>query len=41
LHQTATGAISLGIIALLLEKKIIVPNSVLIFDEPEVNLHPA
>lgn len=41
LHQTATGAISLGMIALLLDKNIIVPNSVLIFDEPEVNLHPA
>jgi len=41
LHQSATGSISLGIISLLLEKKIIVPNSVLIIDEPEVNLHPA
>jgi predicted ATP-dependent endonuclease of OLD family len=41
LNQTATGATSLGIIALLLDKQIIVPNSVLIFDEPEVNLHPA
>lgn len=41
LHHTATGATSLGIIALLLEKNVIVPNSVLIFDEPEVNLHPA
>ncbi len=41
LHQTATGAISLGIISLLLDKNIVVPNSVLIFDEPEVNLHPA
>jgi len=41
LHQSATGAVSLGIIALLLDKKAIVPNSVLIFDEPEVNLHPA
>ncbi len=41
LHQTATGAVSLGIIALLIDKHIIVPNSILIFDEPEVNLHPA
>ncbi|WP_299808140.1 AAA family ATPase [uncultured Shewanella sp.] len=41
LHHTATGAVSLGVIALLLEKNVIVPNSVLIFDEPEVNLHPA
>jgi hypothetical protein len=41
LHQAATGATALGIIALLLEKGAIVPNSVLIFDEPEVNLHPA
>jgi predicted ATP-dependent endonuclease of OLD family len=41
LNQTATGATALGIIALLLDKHIIVPNSVLIFDEPEVNLHPA
>jgi predicted ATPase len=41
LHQTATGVVSLGVIALLLDKNIIVPNSVLIIDEPEVNLHPA
>lgn len=41
LHHTATGAVSLGVIALLLDKNVIVPNSVLIFDEPEVNLHPA
>lgn len=41
LNQTATGATALGIVALLLDKNIIVPNSVLIFDEPEVNLHPA
>jgi predicted ATPase len=41
LNQMATGATSLGIIALMLDKNIIVPNSVLIFDEPEVNLHPA
>ncbi|NOQ13004.1 MAG: AAA family ATPase [Methyloprofundus sp.] len=41
LHQAASGSISLGIIALLLGKNIIVPNSVLIIDEPEINLHPA
>jgi predicted ATP-binding protein involved in virulence len=41
MNQTATGTTALGIIALLLDKNIIVPNSVLIFDEPEVNLHPA
>ncbi len=41
LHHTATGVVSLGVIALLIDKHVIVPNSVLIFDEPEVNLHPA
>jgi predicted ATPase len=41
LHQSATGAVSLGIISLLLDKNIIVSNSILIIDEPEVNLHPA
>ncbi|MGK0448247.1 MAG: putative ATPase [Polaribacter sp.] len=41
LHHAATGAVSLGIIALLIDKNVIVPNSILIFDEPEVNLHPA
>jgi len=41
LHHTATGTVSLGIISLLIDKQVIVPNSVLIFDEPEVNLHPA
>lgn len=41
LHQTATGVVALGMIALLIDKHIIVPNSILIFDEPEVNLHPA
>jgi predicted ATPase len=41
LNQTASGTTSLGLISLLLEKNVIVPNSVLIMDEPEVNLHPA
>jgi len=41
LHQEASGSIALGIISLLLDKGIIAPNSILIFDEPEVNLHPA
>jgi predicted ATPase len=41
LHKTASGTTALGIVALLLDKLVIVPNSVLIFDEPEVNLHPA
>ncbi len=40
LNQTASGTTSLGLISLLLEKNVIVPNSVLIMDEPEVNLHP-
>lgn len=41
INHTASGTTALGTIALLLDKNIVVPNSVLIFDEPEVNLHPA
>lgn len=41
LSQTASGTISLGLISLLLEKNVIVPNCVLIMDEPEGSLHPA
>lgn len=41
LPMTATGIVQLGMLALLIEKKILDKNSVLFIDEPETNLHPA
>ena len=41
LPMTATGIVQLGILALLIEKKILDKDSVLFIDEPETNLHPA
>ena len=41
INQVSSGTKSLGMIGLLLDKYAIVPNSILIFDEPEINLHPA
>ena len=41
LPMTATGIVQLGMLALLIEKKVLDKNSVLFIDEPETNLHPA
>ena len=41
LPMMSTGIVQLAIIALLIEKKVLDKNSVLIIDEPETNLHPA
>ena len=41
LHITATGVTQLGMLALLIEKKILDKGTVLFIDEPETNLHPA
>ena len=41
LHITATGVAQLGMLALLIEKKILDKGTVLFIDEPETNLHPA
>ena len=38
---TATGVINLGILALLIERKILDKNSFVFVDEPEAHLHPA
>ena len=38
--STATGAINLGVLALLIEKRIIDKGAFLFIDEPESNLHP-
>ena len=40
LPLTATGAVNLGILALLIERKIIDKGAFLFIDEPESNLHP-
>lgn len=40
LNSTATGITNLGIIALLMERKVIAKGSYLFIDEPEANLHP-
>ena len=40
IKNTATGIKSFGILMILLKKKWILNNSVLILDEPEVHLHP-
>ena len=41
LHLTAMGVINIGIIALLMEKKILDRGVFLFIDEPEAHLHPA
>ena len=41
LPVTATGIVQLGLLALLIEKKILDKGSILFIDEPETNLHPA
>lgn len=41
LQVTATGVTSIGIIGLLIERKLINEQTVLFIDEPESNLHPA
>ena len=38
---TATGVVQLGLLALLIEKKVLDKGTVLFIDEPETNLHPA
>lgn len=40
LNATASGIVNLGIIGMLLEKRVLVSQGVLFIDEPEVNLHP-
>ena len=40
LSMTSTGVVQLGLIALLIERKILNKDSVLFIDEPETNLHP-
>ncbi len=41
LALTATGVVNLGILALLIERKILDNNSFVFIDEPETHLHPA
>ena len=41
LQVTAMGVVNLGILALLIERKILVKDSFLFIDEPEAHLHPA
>jgi len=41
LSVTAMGVANLGILALLIERKVLDQESVLFIDEPETNLHPA
>lgn len=41
LHLTAMGVVNLGMIALLIERKIIDKGTFLFIDEPEAHLHPA
>ena len=41
LSMTATGVVNLGILALLIERKILDKGAFLFIDEPESNLHPA
>ena len=40
LHTTATGVANLGMLALLIERKVLDEGSVLFIDEPEAHLHP-
>ena len=41
LPSTASGVVPLGILALLIEKKLVDKGAFLFIDEPEANLHPA
>ena len=41
LPMTSTGIVQFGILALLIEKKVLDKGTVLFIDEPETNLHPA
>ena len=41
LPSTSTGIVQLGLLALLIEKKVLDKRTILFIDEPEVNLHPA
>lgn len=41
LHVTATGIANLGMLALLIERKVLDEESFLFIDEPEAHLHPA
>lgn len=41
LPMTATGVVQLGLLAFLIEKKVLDKGTVLFIDEPETNLHPA
>ena len=41
MHSTSTGIINFGILALLIEKKVLNKGAFLFVDEPESNLHPA
>ena len=38
--RTASGVVPLGILALLIERKVLTPGAFLFIDEPESNLHP-
>ena len=40
MHNTAAGAVNLGMLSLLIEKARIDKNSIVFIDEPEINLHP-
>ena len=41
LHTTAMGVANLGILALLIERKVLDKDTLLFIDEPEAHLHPA
>ena len=41
LAVTATGVANLGILALLIERRVLNENSLIFIDEPEAHLHPA
>ena len=41
LHATAAGIVNLGILALLIERKVLNKDSFLFVDDPEAHLHPA
>ena len=41
MSATATGVANLGMLALLIERKVLDENSVIFIDEPEAHLHPA
>ena len=41
LHTTAMGVANLGILALLIERKVLDKDALLFIDEPEAHLHPA